>query len=163
MLSNSQRDLFIKPAQLCVGLYVHLDLNWSKHPFSFSSFKIDKPGQIATIHTLGLDTVRYSPHKSDCAPLALEIESDGGANAAVAAAELTPLEPPAADSVAIPENGGVQDKLNLMNRMASQAQKLIDCEREFLAHLQLLKTIWKNLFSDPLTVAAQARGIVGWV
>ena len=161
MLSNSQRDLFIKPAQLCVGLYVHLDLNWSKHPFSFSSFKIDKPEQVAIIHTLGLEKVRYSPHKSDCLPLALAVENDSAAGADVVAPELTPVAPPASDPVAAEENGGVQDKANLMSRMAAQAQKLIDCEREFLAHLELLKTIWKNLLSDPLTVAEQARGIVG--
>lgn len=157
MLSNSQRDVFIKPAQLCVGLYVHLDLNWSKHPFSFSSFKIDKVEQVATIQTLGLDSVRYSPHKSDCLPLVSAVIAEGADRPVLAVPEVAA----ALKLAQVPDHQAVQDKFNLMERMASQAQKIIACEREFLAHVELLKLIWKNLFADPLAGAEQARGMIG--
>lgn len=160
MPSNSQPDLFIKPAQLCVGLYVHLDLNWSKHPFSFSSFKVDKAEQLAVIRTLGLDQIRYSPHKSDCLPLALEMISHSEV-ATTSAAVTTSLEPaPVIDADAAQENHGVQDKRDLNERMVRQAQKIIHCEREFLVHLRALKLLWVNLFAQPVQVAEQARAIV---
>jgi hypothetical protein len=60
----------ILPSQLCVGLFVHLDLKWSQHPFPFSSFKIKNQDQIATIQSLGLERVRIAPEKSDAQPLA---------------------------------------------------------------------------------------------
>jgi len=72
VLNKPQNDLFVKPDQLCVGLFVHLDLNWTQHPFSFSSFKIEKPDQIATIQKLGLEKIRYSPQKSDCFPVEIK-------------------------------------------------------------------------------------------
>ena len=155
MPSNSQSDLFIKPAQLCLGLYVHLDLNWSKHPFSFSSFKVDKPEQLAIIQTLGLEQIRYSPHKSDCLPL---VESVPAPAAVVTSAAPAPVAK--SISVSAAENHGVQDKQNLIDRLASQAQKIIHCEREFLVHLRKLKLIWANLFAQPLQIAEQVRDIV---
>ncbi|MBP8190246.1 MAG: DUF3391 domain-containing protein, partial [Aquabacterium sp.] len=69
MASAPQSGPYITPEQLCIGLFVHLDLTWTQHPFTFSSFKIKSLDQIATIQTLGLTQVRYSPEKSDCQPL----------------------------------------------------------------------------------------------
>lgn len=57
------------PAQLCIGLYVHLDLPWTEHPFTFSSFKIKDLEQVAAIQALGLARIRYSPERSDGRPL----------------------------------------------------------------------------------------------
>ena len=152
MLNNSQRDVFVKPDQLCVGLYVHLDLNWTKHPFSFSSFKIEKPDQIATIKSLGLEKIRYTPQKSDCAP---------GAGAAVSD-DLARSEPAVAVDVILPavEKPAFQEKLHLIDRMARQAEKILACEREFAANLRALKLLWQNLFSNPLMVTEQATRMV---
>ena len=60
---------FITPEQLRPGLYIHLDLNWVDHPFSFGSFKLKSEEQIATVRSLGLARVRYDPAKSDARPL----------------------------------------------------------------------------------------------
>lgn len=46
-------------------MFVHLDLGWMSHPFALSSFRIADAGQIATIRSLGLARVRWSPEKSD--------------------------------------------------------------------------------------------------
>jgi putative nucleotidyltransferase with HDIG domain len=57
---------------LRVGMFVHLDLGWWAHPFALSSFKLTSVDQIATIRSLGLTQVRWSPDKSspdsDAAP-----------------------------------------------------------------------------------------------
>jgi HD-GYP domain-containing protein (c-di-GMP phosphodiesterase class II) len=55
----------IDTAELRVGMFVHLDLGWMSHPFALSSFRIADAGQIATIRSLGLARVRWSPDKSD--------------------------------------------------------------------------------------------------
>ena len=50
---------------LRVGMFVHLDVGWMSHPFSTSSFKISSAAQIATIRSLGLQRVYWSPQQSD--------------------------------------------------------------------------------------------------
>ena len=50
---------------LRVGMFVHLDIGWMSHPFPLSSFRIATPAQLATIRSLGLRTVRWSPQQSD--------------------------------------------------------------------------------------------------
>ena len=55
----------IDTAELRVGMFVHLDLGWMSHPFALSSFRIADASQIATIRSLGLARVRWSPEKSD--------------------------------------------------------------------------------------------------
>ena len=57
------KEQFIDVADLRIGLFVYIDLGWISHPFPLSSFKIHSPEQIATIRTLGIDRVRYSPEK----------------------------------------------------------------------------------------------------
>ena len=62
---------FIEIDQLCVGLYVHLDLGWMDHPFTLSNFKIKDEEQISKIKKTGLKKLRYDPTRSDCEPFAL--------------------------------------------------------------------------------------------
>ena len=52
---------------LRVGMFVHLDIGWMSHPFPLSSFRITTAAQLATIRTLGLRTVRWSPQQSELA------------------------------------------------------------------------------------------------
>lgn len=59
----------ILPSQLCVGLFVHLDLGWMDHPFAFSNFKIQDDAQLEKIKALNLKHVRYDPNRSDVKPL----------------------------------------------------------------------------------------------
>lgn len=73
----------VEPAQLCVGLFVVLDLGWMDHPFTFSSFKIKSDEQITTLQQLGLSRIQYDPARSSCPPLA---------------ASPAPEQPPAAES-----------------------------------------------------------------
>ena len=61
--------LYIDPEQLCVGLYVHLDLSWWEHDFAFSHFRIKDDAQLRALRALGLKRIRYEPARSDCEPL----------------------------------------------------------------------------------------------
>ncbi len=62
---------FVFIDQLRVGLYVQLDLPWTKHPFSFSSFKIKNEEQIQQLRQLGLEKIRYDPRRSSSLPFPL--------------------------------------------------------------------------------------------
>ena len=61
MPSISPQDLVVTPDQLCIGLFVHIDLPWFSHPFSFNSFKIRSADQIKTLRELGLTHFRPNP------------------------------------------------------------------------------------------------------
>lgn len=50
-------------------MFVHLDLGWMSHPFALSSFRIANASEIATIRSLGLARVRWSPEQSEPALL----------------------------------------------------------------------------------------------
>jgi HD-GYP domain-containing protein (c-di-GMP phosphodiesterase class II) len=50
---------------LRVGMFVHLGMGWMSHPFPLSSFRITTAAQLATIRSLGLRKVRWSPQQSD--------------------------------------------------------------------------------------------------
>ena len=56
---------------LRVGMFVHLDGGWMSHPFPLSNFRITTPAQLATIRSLGLRRVRWSPQQSD-----LDVDAD---------------------------------------------------------------------------------------
>ena len=71
----SASTLHISPDQLCVGLYIHLDLSWWEHDFAFSHFKIKDEGQIQALRALGLKQLRYDPARSDCPPLPLPTDT----------------------------------------------------------------------------------------
>ncbi len=54
---------------LRVGMFIHLDLGWMSHPFPVGSFRITHAQQIDKIRSLGLKQLRWSPEKSELAPL----------------------------------------------------------------------------------------------
>lgn len=49
---------------LQVGMYIHLDLGWMRHPFPLSNFRLGSEEQIAILRKLGLKQVRWSPSLS---------------------------------------------------------------------------------------------------
>lgn len=53
--------------QLQVGMFIHLDLGWMRHPFPLSNFRLSSPDQIAVLRKLGLRQVRWSPALSQLA------------------------------------------------------------------------------------------------
>ena len=142
---DSHANHVVKPDQLCVGLHIHLDLPWISHPFPFPSFKINSPEQIATIRSLGLKEIRYSPAKSDCAPLiVLPHDNTAAPHAAPETAQR------AADDAAD------LAKQARIKRLAAQREKIAACEREFLNTTRQMKAVRQNLFSRPEQVCSQA-------
>ena len=60
----TSREL-VEVDDLRIGMFIHLDMNWMSHPFPLGSFRIADAEQIATIRSLGVQRVRWSPTQSD--------------------------------------------------------------------------------------------------
>ena len=67
MKAATSKEL-IEVDDLRVGMFVHLDMSWMSHPFPLGSFKIVSDEQVATIRSLGVQRVRWSPTQSDALP-----------------------------------------------------------------------------------------------
>jgi len=139
----------ILPSQLCVGLFVHLDLKWSQHPFPFSSFKIKNQDQIATIQSLGLERVRIAPEKSDAQPLA----APTGPSAPSASSNPTAATPHDMRPV-------LQAKASRLERLQSHHQRMAVCEQQLLASAKVAQSVSKNLFSRPGDVKRDVEKLV---
>lgn len=138
---------YVLPEQLCIGLYVHLDLSWTEHPFTFSSFKIKSLDQVATIQGLSLQRVRYSPSKSDSKPLAPPKATDK-----------PPLQPP--PPLPVSESPVFQAKQARMKRLEEQRAKSAACEKELLSAARTIKSINQNIFSRPEEVKEAAGTLI---
>ncbi len=100
--------------ELRVGMYVHLDLGWMHHPFAVGSFRITDEQQIAKIRALGLQQLRWSPHKS---------QLDEPAPAAAS--------PPAVAPQAEPETPAQAAERERRQHLAEQREAVALCQRQF--------------------------------
>lgn len=137
-MSNAPITRTISVDQLCIGLYVHLDVGWLEHSFARNSFKIKSNEQIAAIKQLGIKNIRVEPAKCDGRPLPLNTDP-----AAVAAPEPEVVQPSA-------------EEIEMINAKRARIEKLIKereaigkCEKEYLKAANTLKNISRNLFSRP--------------
>lgn len=145
-MSEAENRQYLTPDQLCVGLFIHLDLGWMDHPFTFSSFKIKSQDQIDTIRSLGLARVRFDPARSDVKPLAPAAHP-----------------PPAPAEPAIPasENPAVAAKRLRIEKLSKQRAAIAECERKFQGAATAVKNITKNLFARPQESLREAGELVG--
>ncbi|WP_374592430.1 HD-GYP domain-containing protein [Aquabacterium sp.] len=142
-LAASEQFVYVTPAQLCIGLFVHLDLPWTDHPFTFSSFKIKSLDQIHTLQSLGLEQIRYTPGKSDGSPLP---------------APESP--PPTVASSRAPDDPAFAIKRQRLDQLTAQRAKIKACEGALLNSARTVKSITKNLFARPAAAQQQAESLV---
>lgn len=58
---STTSDELIDIDALQVGMFIHLDLGWMRHPFPLSNFRISSEEQLQILRKLGLKQVRWSP------------------------------------------------------------------------------------------------------
>ncbi|MFG0381018.1 HD-GYP domain-containing protein [Pseudomonas sp. zbq_18] len=138
----SASTLSISPDQLCVGLYIHLDLSWWEHNFTFSQFKIKDEKQIQALRALGLKQLRYEPARSDCEPLALTAETAPAAP-----------EAPRPD----PEELARQARAA---KLGALRKRLAEVDRTFIQASQRVKSLNQTLRSQPEHAIQQAGEVV---
>jgi putative nucleotidyltransferase with HDIG domain len=138
---------YIAPDRLCVGLYVHLDIGWMEHPFTFSSFKIKSPGQLASLRALGLERIRYEPARSEAAPLT------EAAPAASVAQEVT-------RALSEAQLAAIDAKRIRIERLNRQRQDIAECRKQFLSAARMLKQINRNVFAKPRQALDDTKRLV---
>lgn len=145
-MSESGDTFYVAPEQLCVGLYVHLDLSWMEHPFPFSSFKIKSAEQIETIRQLGLTRIRVEPAKSACKPLAAASRDENASPPPVLATSV--------DSEAVKEKKQRIEQLNRIKR------DIAEVEKEFQQAADTVRNMTRNIHSRPQEVRKEAEKLV---
>lgn len=137
---------FITPEQLCPGLYIHLELGWMDHPFTFSSFKIKDQEQINILKQLRLQRIKYDPRKSTAQP---------------------PTQP-AATPAPTPNDAEAADISDVLAKKAASIEQLRtmrtdieQVEKKFIKAADSIKKINKNLQSNPEAAVQEADATVG--
>lgn len=136
-------SLYIVPEQLCIGLYVQLDLGWWEHDFTFSSFKIKDEAQLQALHKLGLQRLRYDPARSDCAPLPLQ-----------------PSEPAAAPAEPAPPDPAEVARQARAAKLGALRKRLAEVDRTFVQASQRVKTLNQMLRNQPEDALKHAGEVV---
>lgn len=134
----------IKPEQLCVGLYVQLELSWMQHSFMSNNFKIKNEKQVAALKQLGLKEISYDPSRSDARPLPLPEE---------------PVEV-VAEPEPSPQDEEIQrEKEERVKRLKKRRVSLNKCEKEYKAAVSNVRKVMSNLRSQP-SMAIETAGEV---
>ena len=165
---------------LRVGMFIHLDTGWMSHPFPLSSFKIIDSGQIATLRSLGLRQLRWSPQLSDLAATGGSTGDDGpdgtsektsrrvdavAASAASAtaitdttdttdAATEAPASPVSTAPVVPPPPPPQQHQ-----QLAQQDEALALCERQFAQTARDWRDLIGRVSHEPLAARAAAEAL----
>ncbi|HEV8313681.1 MAG TPA: DUF3391 domain-containing protein [Burkholderiaceae bacterium] len=130
---------------LQIGMFIHLDLGWMSHPFPLSSFKITNSEQIATIRSLGLTHVRWSPERSDLAP---------------AVGDAAVVEAPVVDGEsASAESAEAAERRERRETQAAQRAALQLCERQYAEATRALRQTSDMVTAQPQAAREQAEAL----
>ena len=149
---NQAKGIAVSPDQLCIGMYVWIDMRWFEHPFAFNHFKIKSDDQIATIRSLGLQSIRFSPELSDAKP----VISDSVATASKSPA--SSAETPGASKAS--EAPILLAKRKMMEQMRERRANAERIESAFIHTATAIRDIEKNLYSNPVATVEQANKLV---
>lgn len=138
---------YITPAQLCVGVYIELDLGWMEHPFTFNSFRIKSEEQLALLQRLALTRVRYDPKKSTAQPLAVNTAA--------------PPAPAAEPSQPDPQLAEMrQRKLESIEHLRGIRADIEKMERRFARAADSVRSITRQLQTRPEEAVNEANAVV---
>lgn len=133
-MSSEDQALFIAAENLCVGMYVFIDLPWFRHPFSFNHFKIRSPDQIATLRSLGVKQFRIDPAKSDVKNLPATVSAPDVVESSA------PLDESSTDPETLVKNARV-------TRLKERREKMGQVEKAFAKAAGIMRNINRNLLS----------------
>ena len=133
--ANTQET--IEVSALNVGMLIHLDGGWMSHPFPRSSFKISSLDQIATLRSLGLQRVRWTP-----------------SDMPVPAAD-KPLPP----DVTVDRRGSAADRRQRLEVKAAPPQSLNGGERQFSEAAKASRRVFDHVAAQPAEARLIAEGL----
>jgi putative nucleotidyltransferase with HDIG domain len=159
---------------LRVGMFVHLDVGWMSHPFPLSSFRITSPAQVATIRSLGLERVRWSPLQSDpeavrppetnplveLKPAANDADGADPADSAAAAPAVADGTPDKVDAGAdAAASAEVQARAARRRRLDAQHEAQKVCERQYGEASRACRQTIELVAGKPREARAQAEAL----
>ena len=134
----------ISPAQIKIGYFIQLPLNWMKHPFITNKFKIENFEQIAIIQTLDVEFVYFFPDKSSVEPSQEQIDAQ---LLAKQAQELKfQLE---------------REKNQRIEQAKEQRRQLQKTEKAFEQSMVQVRNVMSKIASRPLQAVDEAQQLVG--
>lgn len=136
-------------ARLRVGMFIYIDLSWQHHPFPFNSFKLRNADQIATLRSLGLEQVRWSPDKSDAKPLP---------EAVVEVAQRAAAGDPATVAAVAP--AAAAEAPSRRQQLAAQLAALKRCEAKYDDASKVFRQLQYSVRNDPESARDAAVDVV---
>ena len=131
----------IEVSALRLGMFVHLDAGWMSHPFALSSFKITTEEQLATLRSIGLNVLRWSPQDSD--------------------PESPETEPASVRSSPAPERPEVSEVRRTRREVLdAQRRALAACERQFGEATRASSQVFDRVVAQPADAGQAAQSLV---
>lgn len=146
---NPAQTYYLLPEQLCIGIFVELELSWFKHDFALSSFKISSKAQLREVLALRLPRYRYDPKRSNMPATEQSSQTPVGAM------------PPIPDE---PDSGDAQVPIDESQRamfLVQRKQRIQEVEKAFTKATSLLKNINGSLVSKPKETLEYIGALVG--
>ena len=151
------RTDYVSNDQLRVGHYIHLELSWLEHPFSFNNFLIRNAEQLREVRSLGLERIRIDPARS-------RVEADDQDDAGDAVDGVDAVDGAAAAAAAEAQavrDAVLEEKRARILRNRQIRSRINACEREFLEAATVCRELSRTLFADPATALDSADRLIG--
>ncbi|MBP6777469.1 MAG: DUF3391 domain-containing protein [Piscinibacter sp.] len=153
--------------ELRLGMFVHLEGGWLAHPFPLSNFKLTSPQQIATIRSLRLKRVRWSPAKSDLEAATGSFEpppaEPGGVDARATTAAAAGPAPAATaallDALTATELPELAVERQRRLALAEQREAVQHCQRQFSEAAGACKQVTDLIKSQPRQAREQSEAL----
>jgi len=140
--------------EIKIGMFIHLDLRWWKHPFLRNSFVLRSSKEIEQIMKSGLKSIKYDPEKS---------LPEGSVLQAIDPADNTLAPEPASPSFqavdAEAEAAFAQKKMR-MEFLYERRKSLAKREEEYKTACSRVSSIIRTFEADKKTGIASAQGVV---
>jgi len=147
--SASATEHYVAPEHLRIGLYVHIDLPWFRHPFTLNNFKIKSEEQIRELRALKQFRFRFDPQRSDpeSVPEALAPAPDS--------------VHPETEEVIAPDDPQLAEKQARQQQVKEFRQRVDHVEKAFVKAAAVMRNINRNLTSRPKETLEEVEGMVG--
>ena len=140
--------------EIKIGMFIHLELRWWKHPFLRNSFVIRSSKEIEQIKKSGLKSIKYDPEQSLSEKVAL---------GAIDSADQTPAPGPASPNPQVvdpdAEAASTQKKMRV-EFLHERRKNLAKREEEYKTACSQVSSIIRTFEADRETGIASAQGVV---
>lgn len=140
---GAMAEKIISTDELRIGLYIHLDLPWMKHPFLTNSFKVRTAEQLETLRHLGIGQLRCDPERSDPAPPLP-----------------APAEPPVRPVSDDLERALWQEKQRRIQVLKERRTRLNHCANHYSKSVGSVRKLMAHLFAAPAQAVEEADQVV---